>query len=462
MKKMLSVIIPVYNMEKYLPRLFESIRRADTLEVEWLFVDDGSEDNSAAMIESFAAGQGNTSLLKQSHRGACKARNLGFEHSVGEYIYFFDSDDYFTNHIFPTILKIFHTEHPDLLVGNGYVVDEQNNPIGEKFSGLQDKTSDSIHELFFIDTNPGNKIFRRDIMLEHQVFFDDVAIHQDLNFYLKYIPFCKKIRYIHDFMYYYLIRDDSIAHRITAKIAEVIQSMEGVYAFYRQNGLWERYRKELEYNYVKHLCFQIDKLPLLERVSDQIRIALEFIRVLKTLDYETNPYISRERATLVHTLLAKEEIYRTENYDAIFAEAQGAYQIREKRTTLYNHILTRWLSNKIKRISVSDTLQDRGIHSIAIYGMGNLGRLLYEDLLHNGIEIRYFIDQQAEESLFGNGQIRIIRNTEIPKQEMVDAIIVTPVHVYESICEQLHDIKVDIPVISLQDIINGITDIRSG
>lgn len=445
----LSVIIPVYNMECYLDKLFDSIRPVDSDTVEWIFVDDGSADRSISMLESFQKEHNNVSVCKQNHLGACAARNLGLSQARGEYIYFFDSDDYFTTNIFSKILDVIHSDHPDLLIGNAYVVNEAYQVTGEKFTGLKDSVSTTPDELFLIDSNPGNKIFRRDIIEKHEIVFDDVAIHQDLNFYLKYIPFCQNIRYISDYMYYYLVRSDSIAHHVSGKIVEVIASMEGVYRFYQKNGLGERYQKELEYNYVKHLCFQIDKLPQMKSVTEQIRVASEFIRVLKTMDYRHNDLINQERIALADRLLAKERIYIEEDYDAIFAENQEKYESVEKRLTLYNQVLMDWLSGMIDHCSVSDRLNNRGIHSIAIYGMGSLGMLLYRDLIHSDIKIAYFVDQQAEESLFGSEQTRIIKSTEIREQEIVDAIIITPVHAYEGISRNLEEMDLGIPVISL-------------
>lgn len=450
----LSVIIPVYNTEKYLAKLFQSIPFVEDIAIEWIFVDDGSEDGSVSIVENFQKEHENVFLEKQAHRGAPMARNCGLYQSKGKYIYFFDSDDYFEDGIFTKIIEILQSEQPDILIGNGYIVDEKYNKTGEKFKGLQDKMSDSPKELFFIDSNPGNKIFRRDIIMDNWIIFDDVAIHQDLNFYLKYIPFCSKIRYISDFMYDYLVRGDSIAHSVSGKIVDVIKSMDGVLQYYGKRNLLHQYEKELEYNYVKHLCFQIEKLPYMDSVKEEIMVAQEFIKVLKKLNYESNEYINKERTDIIDNLLKKENIYLTGNYDAIFLEKKKRYDLQERRLDLYNWVLMKWLSHKIQKKENCSYLFKQGISKVAIYGMGSLGGLLYEDLKQSQIKIAYIVDQRAEEVFFGSEDIKVIKSEEIKNQEKVDAIIITAVHAYEDICRNLKNTGVDIRVISLEDLLN--------
>ncbi|MCD7820977.1 MAG: glycosyltransferase, partial [Clostridiales bacterium] len=88
-----SVIIPVYNVEKYLRQSLDCILGQTLTDIEVICVDDGSTDQSSAILEEYAQKDTRMKVLRQENRGAGAARNLGFSHAVGTYAYFFDADD---------------------------------------------------------------------------------------------------------------------------------------------------------------------------------------------------------------------------------------------------------------------------------------------------------------------------------------------------------------------------------
>ncbi len=89
-----SIIIPVYNVEKYLKECLNSVVNQTLKEIEIICVDDGSTDNSLSILEEYAKKDNRINLLKQENSGAGAARNKGLDSARGEYIYFLDSDDF--------------------------------------------------------------------------------------------------------------------------------------------------------------------------------------------------------------------------------------------------------------------------------------------------------------------------------------------------------------------------------
>lgn len=120
-------------------------------------------------------------MIHQHNQGGSIARNKGIEKASGKYIYFFDSDD----HIFPGILEkaitSICTYDEDILVDNVKQVDERGHVRIKRPYFIQKHTTDK-RELFFIDSNPGNKIYRKSIIDKCQIRFADVRIIQELNF----------------------------------------------------------------------------------------------------------------------------------------------------------------------------------------------------------------------------------------------------------------------------------------
>lgn len=105
----ISIIVPIYNVEEFLPTCLESILNQTFTDFEVICVNDGSPDNSAAILQNYAAKDARIVVISQSNQGLSGARNSGFEKSQGEYIYFLDSDDY----IHPQMLEMMYREISD-------------------------------------------------------------------------------------------------------------------------------------------------------------------------------------------------------------------------------------------------------------------------------------------------------------------------------------------------------------
>ncbi|MBE5926111.1 MAG: hypothetical protein E7270_04025 [Lachnospiraceae bacterium] len=129
-------------------------------------------------------------------------------------------------------------------------------------------------------------------------------------------------------------------------------------------------------------------------------------------------------------------------------ELQGRYKS-------YYQLTNQWLVNKNEGKNVSEYFMVNDIKSVAIYGMGTLGELFYEELKKSDVKVEYFIDKNAEELYYGLDDIAIVGLDDIENQPKADVIVVTPVFDFESIEKDLQEIT-DIELVSLEDIIYGI------
>jgi lactate dehydrogenase-like 2-hydroxyacid dehydrogenase len=125
------------------------------------------------------------------------------------------------------------------------------------------------------------------------------------------------------------------------------------------------------------------------------------------------------------------------------------------RYNTYYNLLNQWMKNKAQNKKIVDYLMKNGIKTVAVYGIGEVGQLLYEELKGEQVQILYFIESSGGNSKEDRYGKRVIGVKEINKQEKADAIIITPIYNFESIYNGLVDENVDTIVLSLEDIIYG-------
>lgn len=120
---LISVIVPVYNVEKYLRRCVESIMSQTYKEIEILLIDDGSTDDSGRSCDDLAIKDRRIHVFHKENGGVSSARNLGIERACGDYICFVDSDDWIDIDYFESAMPILKEVHPTLLMNN-YMKDD--------------------------------------------------------------------------------------------------------------------------------------------------------------------------------------------------------------------------------------------------------------------------------------------------------------------------------------------------
>ncbi|MDO5824472.1 glycosyltransferase family 2 protein, partial [Methanobrevibacter sp.] len=194
-KKNISIIIPVYNSEKYLSKTFESLLNQtigfENLEI--IFVDDNSKDNSGEIIDNYSKEYGNVISvhLKENSGYAGRPRNIGMEKSNSEYLMFLDSDDYF-NEDACEILYSKINKNPDIdMVLGGYSNISSNSKKDKHIRKNQQKTlyKDGKNDYVLLTTPPSisSKIFRKKLLIENDIKFPEGIPAQDLVFVCKAI-----------------------------------------------------------------------------------------------------------------------------------------------------------------------------------------------------------------------------------------------------------------------------------
>ena len=164
-----SVIMPVYNTEKYLERAVQSIIDQTIINWELILVDDGSTDQSSAICEHYSGIDSRIKFFRQNNRGPSDARNKGIEKATGEYIAFLDSDDWFTLDMLETMTSICDEYNVEIACCSFFIAHENGSIIEQSKTGTEFEllnTKEAIYELINdrrIQSFLWNKMYKRQL-----------------------------------------------------------------------------------------------------------------------------------------------------------------------------------------------------------------------------------------------------------------------------------------------------------
>lgn len=229
--KKISIIVPVYNVEKYVEKCIQSLINQSYKNIEIILVDDGSNDRSNKIIDEYAKVDSRILTIHQKNKGVSAARNAGLKVATGEYVGFVDPDDYVDYQMYETMLKKIELNMSDLAVCGFSKVTELSDK--EEIFEIKDELlspKKCVEDLFdfrggyAIKPSVWNKLFRRDKIGDLK-FDENIGISEDLKFFVQYILKCNSIVYVKQAFYKNLQRDGSIT-RSKGKAAQIIKTVE--------------------------------------------------------------------------------------------------------------------------------------------------------------------------------------------------------------------------------------------
>lgn len=330
MKPMVSIIVPVYNAEKYLKRCVDSILNQEYRDFELLLADDGSTDLSGAICDEYAVQDSRVHVIHKENTGVSDSRNVCMDMAQGTYLQFLDSDDWIT----PDATRLFvrmATEYDcDMVISDFYRV------VGERVSHKGDIEEDGVltREEFaaHMMENPAdfyygviwNKLYRRDIIEKYHLRMDaDISWCEDFMFNLEYILHAKNFYVLNTPIYYYVKTKGSLVSQ-SAGITKTIKMKLMVFEVY--NNFYKHVLDEADYEKkrLQVYRFLIDAagdgtvrpriLPgdkklgdergsvLTEAVAEE-GILMEAYRNRKLLEYYMEPVALKNDLTLVEVKL---------------------------------------------------------------------------------------------------------------------------------------------------------------
>lgn len=252
---MISIIVPVYNVSRYLDNCLSSIARQSYLDWECVLIDDGSKDQSREICDQWTLKDSRFKVIHQQNQGVSAARNNGIKASTGEYLCFIDSDDWvdsgYLQHLYD------HIRDADIAVSG--LVQEYDEHSGAKTmpSKTQFFPLESCSILDFVELNrnfllygPVQKLYRRDIIIKYDIHFPvDCAYGEDLQFNYAYLEHVKKIAQVAVCDYHYrIIGNGTLSSKLRPdQFRQDYEQWLLLRDFYIRHNLWLEPAKELLY-----------------------------------------------------------------------------------------------------------------------------------------------------------------------------------------------------------------------
>ena len=200
LNQLISIIMPIYNSEKYLNRSIESIMNQTYNNIEIILVNDGSKDNSLEICTNYQEKDNRIKLINQENKGVSFARNRGIDEATGDYIMFTDSDDYIEKNMIEDMVAKITKDDIDLVISgikmnyirNGQVVGEEKYQLKDKMYSIEEMLNDILIDIDLICIcGPCCKLYKRKILKKNNIkFTNEFTMGEDTWYNLDYLDVC--------------------------------------------------------------------------------------------------------------------------------------------------------------------------------------------------------------------------------------------------------------------------------
>lgn len=252
-----SVIVPIYNVEKYLEKCINSLLSQTLEDIQIILVNDGSKDNSGNIAKEYEQNNKDRVIyVEKENGGLSDARNYGLKYATGDFIAFLDSDDYIEKNAYEEMYNKAIEENADY-VECDFIWEFPNKIRVDKQYPYKNKKE----MLSFVRVVAWNKLIKRQLITDNNLEFPKGLRYEDVEFTYKLIPFVNKFAYVDKPFIHYVQREGSIANVQNERTAEIFTVLDNVIEFYKKNNIYEEYRNELEYNYARYLlCSSLKRM----------------------------------------------------------------------------------------------------------------------------------------------------------------------------------------------------------
>ena len=304
----ITIIVPVYNCASYLPRCLDSLLEQTFHDWEAICIDDGSTDDSAKILKTYAERDARVRVLRQANAGLSAARNAGLAQAQANLIMFCDSDDWYA----PTMCEKMYSAMQD---------DAELAVCGvqEKFEGLKKRKTASLFELPWTGKMPvtdkllwrcnvcvWNKMFRKEIIERERLQFPEGLLFEDEYFFAIYSAYVHQVIFLPERLYFYRRRPSSITGRLAGGGEALRQCAEqrarianSIWIYHEQRDLTKKRLSYLAHTWLRLyagvLCLSEDEKQLFEMEENALNFARAHIEPLS----RDLPSVSRQRLTLL-------------------------------------------------------------------------------------------------------------------------------------------------------------------
>lgn len=306
---LISIIIPVYKVEKYLEKCIESVLKQTYTNLQIILVDDGSPDNCGKICDEYAKKDSRIEVIHKANGGLSDARNVGISKAKGRYIGFVDSDDYIKEDMYEILLNLIKKYDADVSICNLYDVIDGNECIRNKENGIREYSRLDILKEVLLDKNiqsyAWNKLYKKEL-------FDEIKYpirkkYEDIGTTFYLFEKCNKIVVTSEPEYYYLKRADSLVNNVTeSTILDYTEIIIQRYLYIKQNI--KELRKYNNYYLAKTLITAHNDIENLENISEEMQQIYKklyelVLEIIKSNSKDIDELFSEEQKSALENLI---------------------------------------------------------------------------------------------------------------------------------------------------------------
>ena len=279
-----SVILPIYNQEKYLNKALKSLQAQTLKDIEIICVNDGSTDASLKILNDFREKDSRIKIITQQNQGPGAARNNGLKAAKGEYIAFLDPDDWFEPEALEALYAKSKKQDCDLIVFNYNKIGESGDILGQynlkkrlqRFYNLKEDENFSwqnIKPRVLGGMHPAswNKFYKHDLIKKHKLHFANSSLAEDNVFVFGATLYAKKIGYADKPYYNYLIHENSAIRSRSDKNLCIFKSIDSVKKLINKMGLAEVLKNEFDGYVLRFLSYHIKQIASVNKFKEICR-----------------------------------------------------------------------------------------------------------------------------------------------------------------------------------------------
>lgn len=249
-----SVIIPIYNVEEYLPKCLDSVVNQTYKNLEIICVNDCSPDNCDRILQEYAAKDERIKIInREKNGGLSAARNTGMDAATGEYIYFIDSDDWIDDDYIEKMVEAATNNHAEVVVNTNILSEEEGKVPKQHLpqnteNFVQDKFLDAQSCIFNIIWNTWAYLWKKSFLDRINARFPEGYVIEDMYFQATTFVYLDNVYVIRESAYHYIKRDDSICGKLSQKQGSPLASIRvinKVADFYIENNLLDKIKAKI-------------------------------------------------------------------------------------------------------------------------------------------------------------------------------------------------------------------------
>ena len=263
----ISIIVPIYNAEKYLNKCIDSLVNQTKKELEFILVNDGSTDSSEDIIKSYKDKR--IKYFKNKNQGIGKTRNFGIDKATGKYLMFLDSDDYLDINACEKLYNKAIKEKSDLVVFDFYRVEETLKEVTiNNFKSSSLKENPNL--LLDINLGPCNKLIKRELIDKNNTRFNEELKYEDTPFVTEIIKNANKISKLNEYLHYYVIHSNSETTVRDERVFDIIKIIDIIRNQYKNEKYMEDVINKLTVRTLTNYTIQ-------QRVQKDLKVGMKFI-----------------------------------------------------------------------------------------------------------------------------------------------------------------------------------------